>query len=264
LQGRIGFEHLRFHYPSRPDVAALDDFTLVIEPGETVALVGPSGAGKTTVFQLLLRFYDPTAGSIRMDGIDLRVADPMAMRGVIGLVPQDPILFSDTAAENIRYGRPDASDDEVRAAAETANAAQFIDDLADGFNSYLGEKGVRLSGGQRQRVAIARAALKDPAVLLLDEATSALDAESERAVQQALETTMVGRTTLIIAHRLATILKADRIVVMDRGRIIASGGHAQLIRDCPLYARLAALQFDQDQHIASDVALPADSATGAV
>jgi ATP-binding cassette subfamily B protein len=264
LQGRIGFEHLRFHYPSRPDVAALDDFTLVIEPGETVALVGPSGAGKTTVFQLLLRFYDPTAGSIRMDGIDLRAADPMALRGVIGLVPQDPILFSDTAAENIRYGRPDASDDEVRAAAETANAAQFIDDLADGFNSYLGEKGVRLSGGQRQRVAIARAALKDPAVLLLDEATSALDAESERAVQQALETTMVGRTTLIIAHRLATILKADRIVVMDRGRIIASGGHAQLIRDCPLYARLAALQFDQDQHIASDVALPADSATGAV
>lgn len=247
LRGRIGFEHLKFHYPSRPEVAALDDFTLVIEPGETIALVGPSGAGKTTVFQLLLRFYDPTAGSIRMDGIDLRAVDPAVLRGAIGLVPQDSILFSETAAENIRYGRPDAGDDAVRIAAATAHAEAFIDDLPDGFESYLGEKGVRLSGGQRQRVAIARAVLKEPAVLLLDEATSALDAESERAVQQALETVMAGRTTLIIAHRLATVLKADRIVVMDRGRIVASGSHSQLIRSNPLYARLAELQFDQGQ-----------------
>jgi len=241
--GSVAFENVRFHYPSRPDYAALEDFTLDAKPGETVALVGPSGAGKTTVFQMLLRFYDPQAGVVRVDGVDVRAADPSDVRGRIGLVSQDPVIFSANAMENIRYGRPDATDDEVRAAAEAAHAAEFIDKLPEGYGTFLGERGVRLSGGQRQRVAIARAILRNPRILLLDEATSALDAESERVVQDALETLMRNRTTLIIAHRLATVQNADRIAVMDGGRVVASGRHADLVAEGGLYARLAALQF---------------------
>jgi len=236
---------LRFHYPSRPDDAALEGFTLDVRPGETVALVGPSGAGKTTVFQLLLRFYDPQAGSIRLDGVDVRDADPVEVRRRLGLVAQDPVIFSANAWENIRYGRPDATDAEVRAAAEAAHALEFLETLPEGLDTFLGEKGVRLSGGQRQRLAIARAILRDPPILLLDEATSALDAESERMVQDALDRLMKGRTTLIIAHRLATVLNADRIVVMDRGQVVGTGRHADLVREGGLYARLAALQFDR-------------------
>ena len=242
-RGRIAFESVRFHYPSRPDDSALEDFTLTVEPGESVALVGPSGAGKTTVIQMLLRFYDPQEGAIRIDGVDIRQADPAALRARIGLVPQDPVIFSADAMANIRYGRPDADDDEVRAAAEAAHALEFLEALPDGFASHLGEKGVRLSGGQRQRIAIARAILRDPAVLLLDEATSALDAESERVVQDALTRLMRGRTTLVIAHRLATVQNVDRIAVLDGGRLVASGRHAELIAQGGLYARLAALQF---------------------
>jgi ATP-binding cassette subfamily B protein len=240
----IKFEAINFHYPSRPAQAALSDFSLSVAPGETVALVGPSGAGKSTVFQLLLRFYDPASGRIELDGV--RTADMSLhdLRARIGLVPQDAVIFSSSALENIRYGRPEASDDEVKAAAQAAFAHEFISALPEGYDSFLGERGVRLSGGQRQRISIARAMLKNPPLLLLDEATSALDAESERMVQAALESAMKGRTTLVIAHRLATVQKASRILVLDHGRLVEQGTHAELVQRGGIYARLAALQFN--------------------
>ncbi len=244
-EGRVAFENVTFRYPARQDTAALSDFSLTVEPGETVALVGPSGAGKTTVLQLLLRFYDPERGVIRIDGVDIAQATPDDLRRRIGIVPQDPVIFGTTALENIRYGRPEASDAEVRAAGHAAHAG-FLDLLPDGYDTFLGEKGVRLSGGQRQRVAIARAILRDPAVLLLDEATSALDAEFEQAVQQALATLSRDRTTIVIAHRLATVRGADRIVVIEAGRVVATGTHESLIRDGGIYARLARLQFNAE------------------
>jgi ATP-binding cassette subfamily B protein len=244
LQGGVRFEHVSFRYPTRPESLALDRFDLNVAPGETVAIVGPSGAGKTTVFNLLLRFYDPEAGTIRIDGVDIRDLRFADLRNALAIVPQEPVLFTASAAENIRYGRPEATDAEVRAAAEAASALAFIEALPQGFATDLGARGVRLSGGQRQRIAIARALLRDPAILLLDEATSALDAESELAVQQALDRLMRDRTTLVIAHRLATVQKADRIVVVDHGQVVDIGRHADLVRRDGLYARLAELQFN--------------------
>ncbi|HEX8554213.1 MAG TPA: ABC transporter transmembrane domain-containing protein [Sphingomonas sp.] len=243
--GALAFEHVAFRYPTRPEVSALIDFTLSVAAGETVAVVGPSGAGKSTLFQLAERFYDPEGGRITVDGVDLRDADPAAVRARIALVPQETVIFGASARDNLRYGRWDASDDELWAAAEAANAAEFLRRLPEGLDTYLGEGGARLSGGQRQRVTIARALLRDAPILLLDEATSALDAESERLVQEALERLMDNRTTLVIAHRLATIRAAGRIVVMDEGRIVEEGSHAQLIARQGLYARLASLQFSQ-------------------
>jgi ATP-binding cassette subfamily B protein len=242
-QGRIEFRGLRFAYPAHPGVPVLHDLSLEISPGERVALVGPSGAGKTTLFQLLLRFYDPQQGDIRFDGVELTKLDPAELRRRIAMVPQDPVIFGADAWENIRYGLDAAPDAAVRAAADAAHASEFLDRLPEGFNTFLGERGVRLSGGQRQRIAIARALLRDPTLLLLDEATSALDAESERLVQLALGGLMQGRTSIVIAHRLATVRQVDRILVLDQGRVVASGGHDSLMRQGGLYARLAALQF---------------------
>ncbi len=244
----VGFESVNFHYPSRPSQPALTDFSLTVKPGETVALVGPSGAGKSTVFQLLLRFYDPdlASGTIHLDSTPIQDLTLEALRGRIGIVPQDAVIFSTSALENIRYGKPDASDEAVFAAAKAAYADDFLRALPEGYKTFLGERGVRLSGGQRQRIAIARAILKNPPLLLLDEATSALDAESERMVQAALESAMKDRTTLVIAHRLATVQKADRIVVIDHGRLVEEGTHAELVNLGGVYAKLAAMQFNKD------------------
>lgn len=243
LRESLRLDGVRFHYPSRPDRAALDGIDLTVRAGETVALVGPSGAGKSTLFQLLLRFHDPDVGRIRIDGVDLRTMRVADLRALYALVPQDPVIFGTSALENIRYGRPQASREEVEAAARAAEAHEFIAALPEGYDTYLGERGVRLSGGQQQRLVIARALLRDSSILLLDEATSALDAHSERAVQQALERLMAGRTTLVIAHRLATVRKADRIVVIDQGRIVAQGRHEELLAQGGLYAELARLQL---------------------
>ena len=243
-RGQLEFQHVRFRYPTRPEVAALDDFSLKVSPGETVAVVGPSGAGKSTLFQLAERFYDPEAGTVRIDGVALTSADPAEFRQRIALVPQDTVLFAASARDNLRYGHWLADDAAIWAAAEQANAAEFLRALPEGLDTFLGESGARLSGGQRQRLAIARALLRDAPILLLDEATSALDAESERLVQDALERLMVGRTTIVIAHRLATVRSADRIIVMDQGQIVEEGGHAILSAAGGLYSRLASLQFD--------------------
>ncbi len=244
-RGALAFEGVQFHYPTRRDVAALNGFSLDVKPGETVAVVGPSGAGKTTLFQLVQRFYDPDAGRVTLDGIDLRDADPAEVRARIAMVPQETIIFGASARDNLRYGDWSATDDQLWAAAEAANAAEFLRKLPEGLDTFLGEGGARLSGGQRQRVTIARALLRDAPILLLDEATSALDAESERLVQEALERLMANRTTLVIAHRLATVRAAERIIVMNDGQIVEEGSHGSLMTNSGLYARLASLQFNE-------------------
>jgi ATP-binding cassette subfamily B protein len=244
--GAIEFRGVHFAYPTRPGASALDGASFRVAPGETVALVGPSGAGKSTIFNLILRFYDTGAGSVLVDGLPVADVDPAELRARIALVPQEVALFDDTALENIRYGRPDARNEEVERAAAASHAHAFIAALPRGYGTRLGERGVTLSGGQRQRIALARAVLRDAPILLLDEATSALDAESEAAVQQALARVMENRTTLVIAHRLATVQRADRILVLDQGRIVEEGRHADLLRRGGLYARLAELQFALD------------------
>jgi ATP-binding cassette, subfamily B, bacterial len=243
-RGHVGFDNVSFYYPMRPETLAVERVSFTVKPGEKVAIVGPSGAGKSTLFHLLLRFYDPASGVISFDGVPIREADPRAVRSEIALVPQEPIVFATSARENIRFGRPEASDAEVERAANLAHASEFIRRLPRGFDAQLGERGVTLSGGQRQRIAIARAVLRDAPLLLLDEATSSLDAESETLVQTALEELMSHRTTLVIAHRLATVLSCDRILVMDQGRIVEQGTHASLVAANGLYARLARLQFE--------------------
>jgi ATP-binding cassette subfamily B protein len=264
-EGRIRFEEVTFSYPSRPSTLALDNIVLEIKPGEKVAFVGPSGAGKSTTFQLIMRFYDPQKGRIVIDGVDVAMADPVDVRGRIGVVPQETVIFGASARDNIRFGRPGASVDEIEAAAKAAAADEFIRELPEGYDTFLGERGTRLSGGQKQRIAIARAILKDAPILLLDEATSSLDAESERLVQEALEFLEKDRTTIVIAHRLATVLEADRIVVMDQGRIVDIGRHKELVARDPLYARLAELQFgdavNQDQRFVDTIVADAVEAS---
>jgi ATP-binding cassette subfamily B protein len=243
-RGALAFDQVTFRYPTRPDVSALHDFSLAVLPGETVAVVGASGAGKTTLFQLAQRFYDPDAGAVLLDGVDVRTADPAEARARMAMVPQETVIFAASARDNLRYGRWEASDAELWAAAEAANAGEFLHRLPEGLDTYLGEGGARLSGGQRQRIAIGRALLRDAPLLLLDEATSALDAESERLIQASLERLFVGRTTIVIAHRLATVRAADRIVVMEQGRIVEEGNHDALNARGGVYARLARLQFE--------------------